>query len=202
LNEGGDGMKRKALIGLVVALAFLGICSVNAQSGYKDYTWGMTVEQVRVKCPDLVSYNYVRWPATSYVTMYLYKDEIEGFVPNPLEYTSGQIVAYESAKNEIKFYFINKKLIAVEMQFIQKKILDDLIAQYGNVTPVGGVYGSYQYQTASWNDQKNRFIVWEAPRGYSIEIVTYIDGNWLSPLIDKAISAYRQEKASSKSRLD
>ncbi len=35
-----------------------------------------------------------------------------------------------------------------------------------------------------------------------MEIVTYIDGNWLSPLIDKAISAYRKEKASSKSRLD
>lgn len=195
-------MKRTVMTGLVIVMTFLSICGVSAQSGYKDYTWGMTVEQVKKKCPDLVSYDYIRWPVSSYVIMYLYNDEIEGFVPNPLEYTSGQLLAYESAKNELKFYFINKKLIAVEVQFIQKKILDDLMAQYGKVEPVNGVYGSYQYQTASWNDQKNRFIVWEAPRGYSMEIVTYIDGNWLSPLIDKAISAYRKEQASSKSRLD
>ena len=193
---------KKVLIGLVVALVFLGVCSVNAQSGYKDYTWGMTVEQVKKKCPDLVSYNYIRWPAPSYVTMYLYSNEIEGFVPNPLEYASGQLAAYESAKTELKFYFISKKLIAVEVQFIQKRILDDLMAQYGKVEPVSGAYGRYQYQTASWNDQKNRVIVWEGPMEYSLETVTYIDGNWLNPLVDKAISAYRKEQESSKSKLD
>jgi len=156
---------KRAIFFFAILVSLSAVSTATAQSGYKDFTWGMTVEQVKKKCLDLVSYNYIRWPAPSYVTMYLYSNEIEGFVPNPLEYASGQLVAYESTKNELRFYFINKKLIAVEMQFIQKKILDDLIAQYGNVTPVGGVYGSYQYQTASWNDQKNRFVVWEAPRG-------------------------------------
>lgn len=194
-------MKQKLSIGLVVVLLLLGICSVAAQSGYKDYTWGMTVAQVKIKCPDIERCDYVSWSTPSRVFLYLYSDEIKMMVPNPLEYGSGQITEYQSQKDFFRFYFINKSLVGVELWFLGEDIFSELQKQYGEVDPVSGAYGNYRYRTASWQDNKNRIIVWEGA-DYGVETVTYINGNWLNPLIDKAISAYRKEKADTKSKLD
>ena len=47
--------------------------------GYKEYTWGMSIEQVKEKCPDIVVFDYNSfprgWPTTTWVVWYQYRNE-------------------------------------------------------------------------------------------------------------------------------
>jgi hypothetical protein len=191
-----DKVKKGFILIFLVFVSTLGF----AQNGYKDYTWGMSIDQVRAKCSDLSQKQLIRWAAPTYALMYSHYSEFVSTIPNPLGQELGTITNYESQKNEQEFYFLNGKLIAVEISFWQENILDDLKKQYGNVNPVSGFYGNYRYQTASWNKEANRVIVWElnAP----LEYVTYIDKNWLTPLLNKTLDAFKKEKSSTRSRLD
>jgi hypothetical protein len=188
----------------LLALLFMGalLCTAGyAQNGYKGYGWGMTLSQITAKCPDLKAYDYIRWPVPSYALMYFYSNEIESGVPNPLAYETKSITAYESEKEKLKFYFVGQYLSAVEIEFNQNRILKELETQYGDVSPVRGSYGSYQYETASWRKNEEVVVVWENS-GYGIEHVTYVSGKWLKIIIDKAMDVYRADRSSSKSRLD
>jgi hypothetical protein len=194
-------MKKKTSAICLGMIFFVITCvDLYAQNGYKDYSWGMTITQVKGKCSDLKIYDDTYWPIPSYAIMYIYHDEIESIVPDPLEQEHEAVSAYTSEKKDLKFYFVNKKLVAVELHFSQANILKELEKEYGEISPVDGAHGGYRYKTAAWNSTK-RVIVWDSP-GYGMETVTYVDGNWLTPLMNKTISAYRKEKDSVTSRLD
>ena len=121
---------------VVLFLLVIGVASLYAQDGYKDYKWGMTIDQVKAKCSDLVIYDYIRWSVPSYAFMFIYTNEIVSSVPNPLAQETGEISSYESKKDELKFYFVNRKLVAVELGFFQENILNELEKQNGPVSPV------------------------------------------------------------------
>jgi len=203
-------MKRKVLIGLVVALAFLGVRSLNAQSGYKDYMWGMTVEQVKKKCPTLKYDDHAYFNTPRFAFYYLYRDEIKPEErSSPLSYEEREITAYyagytqgQSISASInEFYFVDGKLIAVELTFAGEPILEELERQYGKVQPIHHVEGIMFWDAVAWRDRKQRYIVW-VTSNYALEYVTYIDEEWLAPLLDKAIADYRQEREGARSILD
>ena len=46
---------KRAIFFFAILVSLSAVSTATAQSGYKDFTWGMTVEQVKKKCLDLVS---------------------------------------------------------------------------------------------------------------------------------------------------
>ena len=116
-------MKR---VGLLVLCLFFIPVYLFSQSGYKDYTWGMTIEQVKEQATDLTEESYFRFAAPSYAIMYLYSSEITSSVPNPLSHEKGKITSYKSEKQELKFYFLDNKLLSVEVSFFGENIITEL----------------------------------------------------------------------------
>jgi hypothetical protein len=191
--------------------------SGNSQNGYKEYTWGMSTDQVKSICPDLIVDNTIeeefkrlniklddttRWKTPKYALMYLYKSDLINKIPEPLQYEYGKLSYYESDQNDLQFYFLNDKLIAVELTFRNENIISELKQRYGNVSPISGslpVY--YNYQTAAWDKEPNRIIVWEQGNT-GIETVTYIDKKWLSPLLNKTIEVIKRGTSNTRNRLD
>ena len=119
-----------------------------------------------------------------------------------MQYEYGKLSYYKSEQNDLQFYFLNDKLIAVELTFRNENIISELKQRYGNVSPISGslpVY--YNYQTATWDKEPNRIIVWEQGNT-GIETVTYIDKKWLSPLLNKTIEVIKRGTSNTRSRLD
>jgi len=185
---------------LVISLLFFVSTVIFSQNGYREYTWGMTIDQVREKSADLTQKQLVRWASPQNAIMFLYNSEFSSTIPNPLSYETGTITTYESKSNDIIFYFLNGILISAEITFWQENILTELRRQHGNVTPLSASFGNYRFQTATWNREANRIIVWEinAP----LEYVTYIDKNWLNPLMNRTMTIFRNQRDESRSRLD
>lgn len=195
-------MKFYKLRKLHVVLIFIFITMhINAQEGYKIFLWGMTSQQVKEKCQDLEQFNTNRWPAPSYALMFFYTNDLDTTIPNPLAQESGEITCYKSKENELKFYFIDNGLVAVEIFFFQENIRTELEKLHGSISPVQGAYGNYRYETGAWKDQKNRTIVWENA-GYGMENVTYIKNDWLSILINKTLNQVMQNNENTRSKLD
>jgi hypothetical protein len=138
----------KLLAATIILLCTLS--NVFAESGYKQYEWGMTVKQVLKICPDLSQIDFDRWAAPSYALMFFRKNELQTEIPNPLAQEKGTISFYESKKNnEIEFYFVAGKLPGVKVDFLDSRIINDLTKKYGSVSLARGSYRSYSYQTAS-----------------------------------------------------
>jgi hypothetical protein len=137
--------------------------SGNSQNGYKEYKWGMSTDKIKSICPDLIVDNTIeeefkrlnlklddttRWQSPKYALMYLYKSDLIDTIPEPLQYEYGKLSYYNSKQNDLQFYFLNDKLIAVELTFRNESIISELKQRYGNVIPISEslpVY--YNYQT-------------------------------------------------------
>jgi len=189
-------------------LWFLFILSVfsYAQNGYKEYTWGMSVNQVRAISTDLEAEKVPEYSPfgdiARYALMYLHYSDfvIKDFYsfPDPMKYESGIITKYLSKQNGLSFYFLSDRLVAVEIRFWMIGIISDLEHQNGKVNPISWLGG--RNQTASWNKDTNRIIYWFSTG--DTEWVTYIDKKWLAPLIDKAMEEYKRAQSNERSRLD
>jgi hypothetical protein len=179
----------------------------------------MTVSQVKAKCLDLKYNDNGYFEAPRLAFYYLYRNEIKpderpdhllDLVRVPSAYEERDITVYnpvyaKDSNNPAyidKFYFIDNKLIAVELFFSKEEhVRDELAKQYGEAKPIHHTYGTLSWDAAAWHDSRNRFIVWHTE--YSVdEYVTYIDGRWLTPLMDSAISYFREQRESAKSLLD
>lgn len=193
-------MKRLFCVGLFLMLSVY----IFAQNGYKEYTWGMTVNQVKTICSDLevISGSDAFLNTPKNVLMYLYNSELVSKIlydiPDPLRYETGTITSGISKQNDLSFYFLNGRLIAVRVSFgYGVKIISDLERQYGRVNPIA--WDNRSVQTASWNKEANRTINWLS---VGHEYVTYIDKNWLTQLMNKAMEEYRKKQSNTRSRLD
>ncbi len=180
---------------------FIPLCLLS-QVGYKDYAWGMTINQVKETATDLAEVGLFRFAAPSYAIMYLFSSELISDVPNPLLHEKGRITSYESEKQELKFYFLDNKLLSVEVTFFRENILPEIIRKYGNVNPIRGSFGGYRYETASWEPDPKRLLVWEKSTEYEMETVYYIDGIWFSNIRRMTMNAFRNEKQRTRSKLD
>jgi len=180
-------------------LVFSGSISLFAQSGYKDYSWGISSEQVKQKSPDVrETANGFSGPLFSFY--YIYYDELDSF-PNPIKQEIGKMTEFYSQKNNLNFHFVDNKLVAVAVTFYSENILPELKKQNGNKKEVSIRYSGNKYQTITWNKDPNRYIVYDSA-GYGIETVTYIDGKWVKPLFNKAFASLTASSAQSKAKLD
>jgi hypothetical protein len=186
---------------LVLVLLFLAIASFaySQSAAYKDYSWGMTVEQVKTKCSDL-RLDVAPWMVPSYVLLFLYNSEFTSTLPSSLKFESGSISRYSSEKNELTFHFVGNKLVAVDVIFWGQNVINDLQKQYGTIKIINGTQRGDK--TATWTKEQSRIIVWDYMGDVGIETVTYIDKKWIMDLCDKTIIDFRGGKAQTKSKLD
>ena len=189
-------MKKNFIILLIILFPTI----VFAQ-GYKEYTWGMSPEEVKNLAPDLKASPHTYWDSPTRILLFFYSKEIISSIPDPMEYEIGNISRYNSNSTNLEFYFINNKLRGVSFFMWGEDIYSSLVEKYGKVTPVSSMQMKTRYKTACWEDDK-RIIYWEEEQSAYIETVQYIDSQWLSPLLEKTISDYRDKKKQIKSKLD
>jgi len=184
---------------LFVVLVLFVTVALFGQTGYKDYTWGMSLEQVKEKCPDVREVG-TGFKATLFMFYYVYYEQLDSF-PDPLKQETRNMTKFQSMKNDLMFYFIDNKLVAVDVTFSAENILPELLKQNGNKIARSIRYSENTYKLVAWNNNQNRYILYDFDN-YFIETVTYIDGRWLKPLFDKTMTAINAAKSSSKSKLD
>lgn len=176
----------------------------NSKYLYKDYTLRMSISEVKTKSTDLkiVSASRPIDDIAKNALMFLHYSQLVskviGLAPDPMKYESGIVTKYLSEQNDLYFYFHNDQLIAVELRFWMANIISDLERQYGKVDPISWLNGLNK--TATWDKDLNRIIYWFSTG--DTEWVTYIDKNWLKPLINKAMEVYENEQANTRSKLD
>jgi len=195
-------MKRSFFVCFILILSVF----LYAQNGYKEYTWGMSVNQVKAISTDLEVEEGPGYKPFDNIArnalMFLHYSELASKVlaniPEPMKYESSAITKYRSRQNDLSFYFLAERLVAVELKFMEMNIISDLERQNGKVNPISWLNGSNQ--TATWDKEPNRMIYWLSTGGW--ETVTYIDKKWLAPLIDKAMEEYKKAQSNERSRLD
>lgn len=175
---------------------------ININSGYQEFRFGMSVNDVRQLSPDITGQNIGRWGTPSNVIMYLYNDEFIPTVPNPLSNEAGLLTLYHSRNDWLNFYFVNNQLVAVEVDFFQENILPELFDRHGRVNLISGRFGNITFQTATWNNDTGRFIVYERHDRSPRATVTFISRSWLTPLMEKSMADFRATAAARRARLD
>ena len=164
--------------------------------GYKEFLWGMSIEDVNAKCKDLKQSEYN-------ALSYFYKNEVISYDPrdpNPLDYVKYEVEEYKSEDRGLTFYFVGEKLRAVHISFMGENIYPILEKKYGKSSQILKSSGSIVYNVVVWKDT-GRTIVWKDGI-WGIETVDYIDSKWLTPLMERAMEEYRNKHLEEKSRLD
>ncbi|MGP1570387.1 MAG: hypothetical protein ACTTH0_05645 [Eubacteriales bacterium] len=175
--------------------------------GYKEFKWGMSVDDVKAKCKDFeeegVYNDFIRWRNPEDVLSYFRKKELLSYAPNapnPLDYETGKIKEYRSRELDLIFYFVSGKLRAVHISTMGNDIYSAVVKKYGQADKMERAAGRIVYHIAAWKD-KGRIILWEDGI-WGLETLEYIDAEWLNPLIEKAMAEYLQKDSAIKSRID
>ena len=172
--------------------------------GYKEFKWGMSVDDAKAKCKDFEEEAYNdRWRNPEDVLSYFHKKELLSYAPNdpnPLDYEAGKIREYRSRELDLNFYFVCGKLRAVHISTMGNDIYSAVVKKYGQANKMEKAVGRIVYHIAAWKD-KGRIIIWEDGI-WGLETLEYIDSEWLNPLIEKAMAEYRQKDSAIKSRID
>lgn len=176
-------MKKVPVFCVLFFISFL----LYAQTGYKDYQFGITVEQLKLINPDIKESEHYRltFPPIVDVMFAFYTPEAESYIPNPNPY-KGKCVEYSTKDDDLTFYFDTNKLVAVVTYFKGSQgILSELIKRYGEGNLLL-VYGKFVFVWADY--ERKRFITFEEDN----EKVIYIDAEWASNLCKKTIEEDRK----------
>ena len=184
---------------LFFVLVFFVSGTIFCQTAYKNYNWSMSPDQVREICPDIRSID-LYFQATVFSFYYVYYDQLSSY-PDPLRQETGRTTKFQSRSENLYFYFVDSKLVCVEVAFTFDDILPELQRQYGNKTLRQLRYSGNTYNTITWNNDPNRYIVYYNDR-VAYQSVSYFNGRWLKSLFDKTISEINASQSSSRSRLD
>lgn len=168
----------KKITCLIIAFLFLLLNNLNAQSAYRNFNWGMTIEQVGTLCPDLrevvktSTYNSEFWRNDFFVVGSFLNCLIGDNLYSP--FTPGASgVDYISRENGIYFYFEREQLRCVKIINLNTIHLNDLTNRYG--TPhIRRDYFGDQYL---FTGENNRFVLFVNDREYSNRLY-FLDRQW------------------------
>lgn len=195
-----------------------------AQEGYKEYRWGMSVQQVTAIAGELnaldVKYRYFEMPQVA--ALYLYGELFDYQVPDLMAQEDGKVswFAPEGSGDgyfnipPISFWFVDDELVGVELTKFDTSILSDLRLRYGVpglevsenygvLDIMKGVTGTvYEFEVIAW-ENGDRDVVWEKPKGNSnAEKVAYLDKIWILGLVSDLQMQLREKEFSDQKRLD
>ncbi|MBC8192856.1 MAG: hypothetical protein H8E18_10785 [FCB group bacterium] len=174
-----------------------------SKNGYKEFEWEMSVEEISSLVNDLTKeeqlFTFFTAPRNAF--FYKYADEIVSSIPNPLSFVESDIISYDSESRNLKFYFLENKLLGIKVSFLNKSIIRTMTDKYGMVNPVRGSSLMGDYRTASWFNLSGRIIVWE-DYATGMEYVYYFDKAWFTAIQKLTIEEFRRKKRESNSLLD
>jgi hypothetical protein len=197
-------MKKMLFTGIVCGIV---VASAAAQTGYKDFTFGMSAEQIKRMVPEASdeSLHGGTIPGVCALLMYLYNAEIGSRYSSSIP-ESCYVYTYLHSLEQQKliFYLDNNKLYGVEVLDLPESVYAELKTKYGDKKIITlNDYDTVLVDTAVWNDGK-RFIVYSKAYSYTTgeyynTSVFYYDANYLKPLIEKTMQNFRTSR---KDRLD
>jgi hypothetical protein len=199
-------MKRKIFAMLLICIA---IAAFADENGYKEFTWGMTIEQVKEKAADLTETQFNSWTAPKSILVLLNLDKRitdewgytsgAGF-PDPLAQTQDVITKYYSESVQATFYFANEKLVATDLFFGWQDDggIDKALADIYGASTVGLEIISPMFYGKLWIEDS---ILWNVNNAGPEETVTYYDAAWLTPLLERAKLLIPEPPRSTRSRL-
>lgn len=175
---------------IAIALQTQGI----AQNGYKNFTFGETIEQVRAKVQGWKETEVGNIFTAAYGSEYAGPHEVPD-IPHPLGMIDGgRVKAFGSEKPELWFTFIDSKLVGVDVSFFQDYVLRDLEKKYGVGATIRMTFGETGADIETWFKDADRIIVyqvyyyggWDSEHKSARETVSYISRktyNWLKGMV-------------------
>lgn len=188
----------KKICFICVSILIFASCSPkknNVATGYEDYYFGMTIDQIYEKQPFLrivdeinVDDDYVDPGITGNqfyaITQYLYHEELAPEIRHPAIALQKNITVYLG--DRWPGYFIqNKKLIGIGFAR-EGEVLQELIEVYGE----GYLYGEQRV----WSDS-GRLIVWLKMEYNSVEMIFYFDEQWVRDTTKEIMKKHKEARA-------
>ena len=197
---------------LFLAITILLICTgtgIFAQNGYQNYTFGMSMEQIKSVFPDAEESTFTSNSLT-YLMYHLHKSELPDRMPNPYIWAKEDIRIlytgeYTWLSSSYYFIFNQNRLVGVVTFFPNENVLPDLVNRYGSGLTYGMVFQNSTFlEGRIWQNGTQRFITWEMYEAMytNYQVVSYFDAAWVRDLCQKAINNYREEQQRIRSRLD
>jgi hypothetical protein len=178
----------------------------DGQNAYKDFTWGMSFEQVKSICPDLkkderepMDLAIMDFDSVGVHLKTIHNKQ----VITPYEYiVKGN--TYISESNELCFYFDNNKLRIINLQNTVEINRLDLEKRYGKPIEFQISLSGQRQVSEVYVNEKNRFIIaviWYFSNTFVIDRLYYVDKSWLTDIFNSYFKNYVKEYEA-KSRLD
>jgi hypothetical protein len=194
--------KMKISIMLIIFLFF----SVNSysQTAYRDFKWGMSIEEVKSICPDLelesewysnrVSYNDFNVIGSFLGCV------IENNIIRPTKHPEKNNT-YFSSLDCLAFYFDNNKLRFIRIQNTIDIRSSDLIKRYGSPFKREHMLDvDDKLREELFINDQSRFVLlitrlWGKNFGYSeINHLLFIDRKWISEIFNKYFIEYKNNR--------
>jgi len=200
-------MKRQTSV-ILVALIAIFVQTGIAQNGYKNFTFGETIEQVHANVQGWKT--EMVYESNCFTVAYL-SDRAktpETAIPNPLAKIEGRVTGYASEKPELSFIFVDSKLVAVEVNFSREYVLSDLEKKYGAGKANGMTIGSACVDTKVWFKDANRIVTYEGchESGWGSKIndetVSYISRKTYDWLKGMLLQEENAKKSKTRSKID
>jgi len=197
-------IKMKTKNGSVLFFLFVVLTNIYAQNAYRNYRWGMTVEEVTENSDRLLSVNSVtRFSDTIFDIIAYFKNYvIDGKIIRP--------GIFNNIKNErqlynenIAFYFENNILVGINIYHIDVNSStisrEDIVKKYGESR-------KYQFKTEKkdedtilelFTSDNNRYIVLQSimqgagdNKKLILKHLTFIDRKWIDEKLRKYFDDY------------
>jgi hypothetical protein len=184
---------------LVVIFYLAGVTGVFAQAGYRNFTFGMSPNQVKQLAPDSTEYQARGGSSTPYIFMYLYNSEVGSSFAVISQYfdefpTGIKDSWLYSKQEDLLFFFVDNKLHQVCWQDTGN-ILADLQKRYGDKR----VITAGSTETVTWIDGKRIILYAKFHDGSEAQFIGYYDAEYYNPIIQNALQKYRNSR---RSRID
>jgi hypothetical protein len=178
-----------------------------SQSGYKQFRWGMKVEEVLSLAPEFKNgWKDFGLTIPASIAFYCkYGANPNGTIPNPFASIDEKIVVYCDRGNQMGFAFYNSSLIAVvinQTANIENSFSADLDKKYGPKVTQGFQIGSVEMQVKAWFNNGDRLITFERQDEDNNESVTYFDEAFFDKFAVPIFEDLKKENLKQKSRLD
>jgi hypothetical protein len=167
----------------------------NVPTGFEDYYFGMTIDQIYEKQPFLrivdeinVDDNYID-PGVNgnqfyAITQFLYDKELVSGIKHPAITLQKNITVYLGDKWP-GLFIQDKKLIGIGYAR-DGEVLQELIDVYGE----GFLYGEQKV----WSDN-GRLIVWLKMEYNSVEMIFYFDERWVRETTKEIMKKHRKARS-------
>lgn len=186
---------------ILLVSTILSFGQLFGQNGYKDYFWGDIKESVEAKAGPLEECAYDHENFWGFFVAFYIQN---GSFLNPLDIVVGKLSAYCNNDYDLKFLFLDLKLVAVEVYFTNgaKETINSLQTKYGKAPPKKFInrpntINEAPVEVRAWFGVSGRIITYsnrtDVNLKYESETVSYLDPKLYKSLAMKLKSTIQNE---------